>query len=107
MTCQHLMADEWKARLLMAGGVGYVCPNCKAWVQLLKTVPPEDAQPGDPCGLLIATGADGQADICPGMLECYIDVHGKVPGCECHLPPPCGACLDAPVACATCLETVP
>jgi hypothetical protein len=71
------------------------------------SIPPEDAQPGDPCGLLIATGADGQADICPGTLDPSIDVHGKVPGCSCHLHPPCNACLEAPLACATCLETVP
>lgn len=71
------------------------------------TKPPEDAQPGDPCGLLEATGPDGQAKICEGTLDCYQDVHGTPPGCECHLSPPCGACLAAPLACATCLETVP
>lgn len=74
---------------------------------MTETKPPEDAQPGDPCGLLYAIGPDGRSAICDGQLECYIDVHGKVPGCECHLSPPCGACLDAPLACATCLETVP
>lgn len=69
--------------------------------------PPEDAQPGDPCGLLIATGADGQADICPGTLDCYVYVHGTPPGCSCRISPPCNACVEAPLACATCLETVP
>lgn len=66
------------------------------------TVPPENAQSGDPCGIILLDGA-----ICPGTLECYIDVLGPVPGCECHNSPPCGACLDAPLVCADCRETVP
>jgi hypothetical protein len=72
-----------------------------------NTVAPENAQPGDPCGLLYATGASGQAGICDGTLDCYVDVHGPVPGCHCHISPPCHACMEAPLACATCLETVP
>ncbi|MEJ7831300.1 MAG: hypothetical protein WKF79_00155 [Nocardioides sp.] len=69
--------------------------------------PPEDAQPGDPCALLIATGADGQAAICDGTLDPYVDVWGVPNDCACHISPPCHACLSAPLACATCLETVP
>lgn len=73
-----------------------------------KVTAPEDAQVGDACGLLIAAGADGQADICSGTLDPYLDVHGTPPGCTCHMGhPPCSACVEAPLACATCLETVP
>ncbi len=69
--------------------------------------PPEDAQPGDVCGLLIATGADGQARICDGTLDCYHDVHGPPKDCRCYGDSgPCNACLNAPLACATCLETI-
>lgn len=67
---------------------------------------PLEARPGDACALLYAIGFELYA-ICDGTLDCYIDIHGKVPDCSCHLSPPCGACLDAPLACATCLETVP
>ncbi len=67
----------------------------------------KDAEPGDPCGLLIATGADGQATICDGTLDCYHDVHGTPRDCACYgNSGPCNACLNAPLACATCLETL-
>lgn len=64
-------------------------------------VGPYDAQPGDDCGLIQADGS-----ICDGTLDCYIDVKGKVPGCYCHINPSCGACLEAPLVCATCKEEV-
>jgi hypothetical protein len=72
-----------------------------------RRIPAGQAAPGDPCGLLYPTGPDGRSGICDGTLECYVDVHGKVPGCSCHMHPPCPACIEAPLACATCLETVP
>jgi hypothetical protein len=70
--------------------------------------PASEAQPGDPCGLIELKGSDlPLASICDGTLQCYVDVLGAVPDCSCHLSPPCGACLDAPLVCDTCKETVP
>lgn len=72
------------------------------------STPPEDAVLGDPCGMLYPIGPDGRSAICDGTLDNYVDVHGPVRGCTCHMGhPPCGACVDAPLACATCHETVP
>lgn len=64
-------------------------------------VGPYDASPGDDCGLIKPDGS-----ICPGELACWVDVLGKVPGCACHLNPPCGACLEAPLVCSTCQEII-
>lgn len=74
---------------------------------MTETKSPEDARPGDPCGMLYATGPDGRSAICDGTLDCYPEVHGQPADCACHISPPCNACVTAPLACATCLETVP
>lgn len=68
--------------------------------------PANEAKPGDPCALLYPIDADRSA-ICEGTLEPYVEVWGTPAGCACHLSPPCPACVEAPLACATCLETVP
>lgn len=85
------------------------CPRCNVALggDPAPSLPPEEAQVGDACGMLIATGADGQAMICDGTLDPYVDVHGVPPGCTCHVSPPCHTCVEAPLACATCHETVP
>lgn len=64
---------------------------------------PEDAKPGDECGIIL--GLD-DLPFCPGTLHCYVDVRGAVPGCACHISPPCGSCLEAPLVCDTCDEEV-
>jgi hypothetical protein len=74
--------------------------------QAMTTTPPENAQPGDPCGMLYEVAHERWA-ICDGTLDAYVDVHGVPSGCTCHISPPCNRCVEAPLACATCHETVP
>jgi hypothetical protein len=74
---------------------------------MTTTTPPEAAEQGDECATVTSIGAKGGETICPGTLESYLDVHGSIPGCSCHISPPCSACVEAPLVCNVCKVTVP
>ena len=55
-----------------------------------------EAREGDPCGII---GDD--REVCPGTLG-----YAPVENCNCHVSPPCGACVANPLRCGTCFETM-
>ena len=58
-----------------------------------------EAEPGDACGIILELD---DIPFCPGTLQAYVDVKGRVPDCTCHLAPPCKACTEAPLVCDCC-----
>lgn len=60
-------------------------------------------QDGETCGRISEPDEDAPRGYkpkpCQGVMH-YDDVEG----CECHISPPCGACVDNPLVCNLCGE---